>query len=92
MRTYNPKTQDDVLILQKEKKQNHLVLHNDEVNTFEWVIESLITICKHDRDQAEQCSLIVHNNGKCAVKDGELEKLKPYKDSLLDRGLSVTIE
>ena len=92
MSNYNPKTEDELLILQKEKKQNHLVLHNDDFNTFDWVIQSLITICKHDQEQAEQCSLIVHNNGKCSVKDGELEKLKPYKESLLDRGLSVTIE
>ena len=92
MSNYNPEIEDDVLILSKEKKQNHLVLHNDDVNTFQWVIESLIAICKHDPEQAEQCSLIVHNNGKCSVKDGELEKLKPLKEGLIDRGLSATIE
>lgn len=92
MSNYNPQSDEEVLILQKEKRHNRLILHNDDVNTFQWVIESLITICKHDAEQAEQCSLIVHYHGKCAVKDGELEKLKPLKDGLLDRGLSATIE
>lgn len=92
MSNYNPKTDSDFLSLQKEKKENHLVLHNDEVNSFQWVIDSLITVCKHNEEQAEQCSLIVHNNGKCAVKDGAYEKLKPLKESLVERGLSVTIE
>ena len=88
----NYKTENEATVLHKQKKQNHLVLHNDEVNSFQWVIDSLIEICKHDRPQAEQCSLIVHNNGKCAVKDGNWEELKPLKEGLLDRGLSVTIE
>lgn len=92
MSNYNPKEDSDLLYLQKEKKENHLVLYNDDVNTFEWVIESLIAICKHDAEQAEQCSWIVHNNGKCAVKDGVFENLKPLHQGLLDRGLSATIE
>jgi len=92
MSNYNPKTEIDVSELLKEKEENHLVLHNDDFNTFQWVIDSLVVICKHDREQAEQCSLIVHHNGKCAVKDGAMEKLKPLKDGLIDRGLSVTIE
>ena len=92
MSNYNPQSDPDVEILEKEKKENHLILHNDDFNTFEWVIESLITICNHAPEQAEQCSWIVHNNGKCAVKDGAIEKLKPLKQGLIDRGLSVTIE
>ena len=92
MSNYNPKTDSDFLSLHKEKKENHLVLYNDDVNSFQWVIDSLIVVCKHNEEQAEQCSLIVHNNGKCAVKDGAFEKLKPLKESLAERGLSVTIE
>ena len=61
-------------------------------STFDWVIESLIKICNHDTLQAEQCSLIVHHNGKCSVKDGAFDHLKPMKEALLDRGLSATIE
>ena len=89
---FKPKEDDDSDILEKEKQENHLVLYNDEVNTFDWVIESLIKICKHDLLQAEQCSLIVHHNGKCAVKNGGFDDLKPMKEALVDRGLSATIE
>ncbi len=92
MSNYNPITKETEDVLLKEKRENHLMLHNDEVNSFQWVIDSLIDICKHDAEQAEQCSIIVHYNGKCAVKDGSFEKLKPLKDCLSDRGLSVTIE
>ena len=89
---FKPKEEDDLLLLEKELNENHLVLYNDEVNTFDWVIESLIKICKHDVLQAEQCSLIVHHSGKCAVKDGAFDDLKPLKEALLERGLSATIE
>lgn len=86
------KPEDEIDLLEKEKKENHLVLYNDEVNTFDWVIESLIKICKHDFVQAEQCSMIVHHNGKCSVKDGGFDDLKPMKEALIERGLSATIE
>ncbi|MBT8194820.1 MAG: ATP-dependent Clp protease adaptor ClpS [Bacteroidia bacterium] len=76
----------------KEKQENHLVLFNDDVNTFDFVIESLIDVCQHDREQAEQCSIIVHNNGKCSVKSGTVDKLRPMADALLDRGLSASID
>lgn len=76
----------------KKKEQNHLVLFNDDVNTFDFVIESLIDVCQHDREQAEQCSIIVHNNGKCSVKSGTVDKLRPMADALLDRGLSASID
>jgi len=82
----------DVLELVKEKEENNIVLYNDEVNTFDFVIESLIEVCKHDLLQAEQCTLIVHYNGKCAVKQGDFTVLRPLCEALLDRGLSATIE
>jgi len=69
-----------------------LIVHNDDVNTFEWVIESLIDICKHTEVQAEQCSLIIHYKGKASVKRGERNKLKPLRESLTDRGINATIE
>jgi len=69
-----------------------LVLHNDDYNTFDWVIESLVKVCKHKPQQAEQCSLIVHFKGKCAVKEGAKNTLRPMKDALVDRGLNATIE
>lgn len=69
-----------------------LILHNDDHNTFDWVIKALVDICEHHPHQAEQCSLIVHYKGKCSVKEGSMDQLKPFKDGLTDRGLSATIE
>lgn len=69
-----------------------LVVHNDEVNTFDWVIECLVDVCKHTFEQAEQCSLIIHNKGKAVVKSGDKDELRAMKYNLTDRGLSVTIE
>ena len=68
-----------------------LILHNDDYNHFDYVIDSLVEMCKHDRLQAEQCTLIAHYNGKCDVKTGELEMLKQMKEELGRRGLSSTI-
>ncbi len=84
--------EDDVLLDEEVKEENALIVHNDDVNTFDWVIESLVEICKHTWEQAEQCSLLIHFQGKYAVKHGLLEKLKPMKDGLTDRGISATIE
>ena len=72
---------------------NHsLILHNDEVNTFEFVIESLIEVCEHTSEQAEQCTYLVHYKGKCDVKSGPMETLKSMRHALVDRGLMATIE
>lgn len=71
---------------------HHLILHNDDYNTFDWVIQCLINILKHNIQQAEQCAYIVHFKGKCQVKSGSLDELKPFKDSLVDCGLNVTID
>ncbi len=78
-------------ILTQEEKLNNIILFNDDVNTFEWVIECLMQYCEHDSIQAEQCAHIVHFNGKCAVKKGPLNKLKPICDTLLQKGLSAEI-
>lgn len=69
-----------------------LIVHNDEVNTFEWVIKCLVDICYHTPQQAEQCAMIIHNKGKTVVKSGDLDDLRIMKYGLTDRGLSVTIE
>jgi ATP-dependent Clp protease adaptor protein ClpS len=91
---YSVKEKDSpVDVLEEElKDENHLVVFNDEVNTFDFVIESLIKICQHDPIQAEQCTFIIHFNGKCSVKDGSYNKLRPMCEALLDRGLSATID
>jgi ATP-dependent Clp protease adaptor protein ClpS len=76
----------------KEARVRDLVLYNDDVNTFDHVIECLIEICDHDLVQAEQCTYIVHYNGKCTIKSGTYTKLRPMKDGLCDRGLSAVIK
>lgn len=70
---------------------HEIVLHNDDVNTFDWVIECLIEICEHSPEQAEQCAILVHYKGKCGVKTGAYDELKPRCSSLLERGLSAEI-
>jgi len=69
-----------------------LILHNDDYNTFDWVIDSLIDVCKHNPEQAEQCAFIVHYTGKCDVKLGSETLLRPMYTELKRRGLSVTLE
>ena len=85
------KVQEDVLVEEAVGSNNEIVLHNDDVNTFDHVIETLIRVCKHDALQAEQCALLVHYKGKCTVKTGTLEELKPQCSALLDAGLSAEI-
>lgn len=72
--------------------QSGLILYNDEVNTFEFVIDSLIEVCKHEYEQAEQCAFTAHHNGKCHIKSGDLYELKPMYEALTLRGLTVSIE
>ena len=69
-----------------------LVVYNDDYNTFDWVIQCLCKYLKHSSEQAEQCALIIHTKGKCDVKSGSKEALKPFKEALLDAGLSAVIE
>ena len=69
-----------------------LVVWNDEVNTFEWVIETLVQVCGHSNEQAEQCAYIIHYQGKYAVKNGHYDYLKPECDAITERGIGATIE
>jgi ATP-dependent Clp protease adaptor protein ClpS len=69
-----------------------LVVWNDEVNTFEWVIETLMEVCGQSQEQAEQCAMIIHTKGKYAVKSGSYDDLKPFCDAITDRGIGATIE
>lgn len=75
-----------------EEAVKALILYNDDFNTFEFVTESLIKVCKHEAIQAEQCTYLVHYTGKCVVKNGTFKKLKPLCEALLERGLSAKIE
>ncbi|TXG35117.1 ATP-dependent Clp protease adaptor ClpS [Seonamhaeicola maritimus] len=85
------KIQEELDVLEKEANLNEIVLYNDDVNTFDHVIETLIYACEHTPEQAEQCSIIVHYKGKCTVKTGELKDLEPRCTMLLNAGLSAEI-
>ena len=85
----DPSLDEDILIKSEEKHE--IILFNDDVNTFQHVIETLVKVCKHTYQQAEQCAYIVHFSGKCVVKTGSLEKLIPICTALLEAGLSVEI-
>ena len=85
------KIQEEVSVLEDVLKQNEIVLYNDDVNTFDHVIDTLIYACDHIPEQAEQCAIIVHYKGKCTVKTGAYEDLKPRCTMLLDAGLSAEI-
>ncbi|ADF51330.1 MAG: hypothetical protein CMP12_04445 [Zunongwangia sp.] len=86
-------TQEEVLekVETKVDKENEIVLYNDDYNTFDHVIETLIYACDHTPEQAEQCSILVHYKGKCTVKTGAFADLKPRCSKLLDAGLSAEI-
>lgn len=71
---------------------NLLILFNDDVNSFDFVIETLIDVCKHDPVQAEQCAWIAHYKGKCPIKEGSFTELKQMLDEMSTRGLTVSIE
>jgi ATP-dependent Clp protease adaptor protein ClpS len=72
--------------------EHKLIVHNDNFNTFDWVIETLMEVCKHSREQAEQCAMIIHTKGKYAVKHGSFKILQPMKEAIMERGIGVTIE
>jgi ATP-dependent Clp protease adaptor protein ClpS len=84
--------EEEVLLEETTSEISELIVYNDDVNTFDWVIESLMDICKHTFEQAEQLSLIVHFRGKAIVKTADFPTLLPMKDGLCDRGLSAVIE
>ncbi|AIG30434.1 ATP-dependent Clp protease adaptor ClpS [Flavobacterium psychrophilum] len=85
------KTQTETDVLEYVAINNEIVLFNDDVNTFDHVINTLIRVCHHEELQAEQCALLVHYKGKCVVKTGTFDELKPQCSSLLEAGLSAEI-
>ncbi|MEY8760798.1 ATP-dependent Clp protease adaptor ClpS [Chryseobacterium tongliaoense] len=89
----NPKRQyeEEVLVLDDTDDVYKLILHNDDIHTFDYVIDSLIEICKHTLEQAEQCTILVHYKGKCTVKTGSMDLLKPMHEKLISRELTSEI-
>lgn len=83
---------ENVDVLTDVTSPYQLIVWNDEVNTFEWVIETLISVCGHSPEQAEQCAMLIHTKGKYGVKNGGYDELKPMCDAITDRGIGATIE
>lgn len=83
---------EELDVLDQVVDSKNLIVFNDDVNTFDHVIESLIKVCKHEPVQAEQCTWLVHYKGKCQVKAGDWETLEPMCTGLLDRGISAEIQ
>jgi ATP-dependent Clp protease adaptor protein ClpS len=88
----NPLQEEAIAVVEDTLHTYSLIVWNDEVNTFEWVIETLIDICGHSEEQAEQCALLIHTQGKYAVKQGDYDTLKSMCDAITERGIGATIE
>lgn len=84
--------EEDIALEEDQEKVYRLIVYNDDINTFDHVIETLIKVCKHEVIQAEQCTYIVHYKGKCAVKHGSHEEMKLMKDQIISRGITATVE
>jgi ATP-dependent Clp protease adaptor protein ClpS len=80
------------IIESKKGESKYLILHNDDYHTFDYVIDTLIKICELEAVQAEQCTYLVHYKGKCDVKKGNFNFLKPFKEGLIEKGLNATID
>lgn len=85
------KIKEKVSVSHQNQVNNEIVLYNDDVNTFDHVIDTLIRVCDHTAEQAEQCAILVHYKGKCTVKTGAYDELKPQCTQLLEAGLSAEI-
>ena len=86
-----PQETTEVLELEETVDVNDLVVFNDDVNTFDHVIQTLIKVCKHTPEQAEQCTLIIHYRGKCAVRTGSFQELKPMCEAICEVGIDARI-
>lgn len=90
--TYQFQEETDVLLEEAiDLDSSDLIVYNDDVNTFDHVANILVKVCKHSPEQAEQCTIIIHFKGKCAVKKGSVEELKPMCEAILDAGIQAAI-
>jgi len=83
--------EEKIAVKETTTRGKNLVIYNDDYNTFEHVIDSLVKVCKHEVIQAEQCTWIIHYNGKCAVKEGDMDALLPMRRALSERGIDAKI-
>jgi ATP-dependent Clp protease adaptor protein ClpS len=84
--------EQDILVEELVGNDKFLIVWNDEVNTFDHVIDTLIAVCKHNKTQAEQCTWLIHTKGKCDVRKGSFDALRPMAEAIIDRGINATIE
>ena len=92
MRTQTQKLESpEVLVLEETTDVYDLVVFNDDINTFDHVIKTLIKVCKHTPEQAEQCTLLIHYRGKCAVKMGSFDELRPMREAICEAGIDARI-
>ncbi len=89
---FQEEVQEKIVETLEGEEINDLIIYNDDVNTFEHVINTLVRVCKHTAEQAEQCTLLVHYKGKCAVKKGSYLELIPFRQGMVDAGISAEIE
>jgi len=89
--SYQEQVYEEIVEKIEEEDLKDLVVFNDDVNTFDHVINTLIRVCRHSAEQAEQCTWIIHYKGKCAVKKGSFYELKPMKEAILDAGINAAV-
>ena len=87
----NPSVDEDIALDELDFKEHELVVFNDDYNTFDHVIDTLIKVCKHTPEQAEQCTWLIHYKGKCTVKFGSFDDLVPMRQGICERGISAEI-
>lgn len=90
--SYQEEVLEEVLVDEEQAELNSLVVLNDDYNTFDHVINTLIRVCKHTNEQAEQCTLIIHYKGKCSVKVGAFEELRPLCEAIHEAGIGAEIK
>lgn len=90
--SFNPLLDEEELTAVLDSAGYMLIVWNDDVNTFDWVIKTLIEVCRHEQEQAEQCALLIHHKGKTDVKRGSFEELKTMCEAIVDRGIGATVE
>jgi ATP-dependent Clp protease adaptor protein ClpS len=88
----SPDVDIDVDLLEEHEFPFNLIVWNDDVNSFDWVIDTLVKVCGHEPEQAEQCTMLIHFKGKCSVKNGSYDTLKTMKDAITERGINATVE
>lgn len=88
----SPDVDFDVNVLDTHEFPFNLIVWNDDVNSFDWVIDTLIEVCNHEQEQAEQCTMLIHYKGKCIVKNGDYDTLKQMCDEITNRKIGATIE